>query len=164
MEVSYQKEYSFHLSFQLQTKWKMFRVIFSVSSICMSTMPMWLAQLAWAPHPSVRMLEQFGVTNQPCYSVKSTKEYSANQWTPYRGEGTTIMVKTSFEDTYPWNNSDRWGVTTSVDAMRWVIKAWEEGLVECQSDLGPLHLDTSKLLISLIFIDLGNFYWFQGAH
>ena len=54
MEVSYQKEYSFHLSFQLQTKWKMFRVIFNVSSICMSIMPMWPAQLAaWAPHPSV---------------------------------------------------------------------------------------------------------------
>ena len=55
------------------------------------------------------------------------------------------MVKTSFEDTYPWNNSDRWGVTTSVDAMRWVIKAWEEGLVECQSDLDNLENENSTL-------------------
>ena len=28
----------------------------------------------------------------------------------------------------------------------------------------PFHLVTPKLLILLIFIDLGNFYWFQGAH
>ena len=55
------------------------------------------------------------------------------------------MVKTSFEDTYPWNNSDRWGVTTPVDAMRWVIKAWDEGLVECQSDLDNLKNENSTL-------------------
>ena len=55
------------------------------------------------------------------------------------------MVKTSFEDTYPWNNSDRWGVTTSVDAMRWVIKAWDEGLVECRSDLDNLKNENSTL-------------------
>ena len=29
---------------------------------------------------------------------------------------------------------------------------------------GPLHLNTPNMLISLIFIDLGDFYWFQGAH
>ena len=55
------------------------------------------------------------------------------------------MVKTSFEDTYPWNNSDRWGVTTSVDTMKWVIKAWDEGQVEAQSDLDSLKSENATL-------------------
>ena len=48
------------------------------------------------------------------------------------------MVKTSFEETYPWNDSNRWAVTLSVDTMKWVIKAWDEGLVEAESDLESL--------------------------
>ena len=58
------------------------------------------------------------------------------------------MVKHSFEDNYPWNNSDRWGVTTSVETMRWVTKAWEEGLVESNTDLANLE-DFNKTLKSL---------------
>ena len=64
--------------------------------------------------------------------------------TPIRGI-TTITVKTSFEDTYPWNNSDRWGVTTSVDTMKWVIKAWDEGQVDAQSDLDSLKSENATL-------------------
>ena len=45
------------------------------------------------------------------------------------------MVKTSFEDTYPWNDSNRWAVTTLVETMKWVIKAYDEGLIEAQSEL-----------------------------
>ena len=48
------------------------------------------------------------------------------------------MVKTSYEETYPWNDSNRWAVTLSVDTMKWVIKAWDEGLVEAESDLESL--------------------------
>ena len=55
------------------------------------------------------------------------------------------MVKTSFEDTYPWNDSNRWGVSTSVDTMKWVIKAWDEGLVEAQSDLDSLESENATL-------------------
>ena len=48
------------------------------------------------------------------------------------------MVKTSYEETYPWNDSNRWAVTLSVDTMKWVIKAWDEGFVEAESDLESL--------------------------
>ena len=55
------------------------------------------------------------------------------------------MVKTSFEDTYPWNDSNRWAVTTSVETMKWVIKAWDEGLIEAQSDLDSLKSENATL-------------------
>ena len=55
------------------------------------------------------------------------------------------MVKTSFEETYPWNDSNRWAVTLSVDTMKWVIKAWDEGLVEAQSDLDSLKSENATL-------------------
>ena len=68
------------------------------------------------------------------------------------------MVKTSFEDTYPWNNSDRWGVTTSVDAMKWVIKAWNEGLIECKSDRDNLRHEneTLKSMQEILEVDNDN--------
>ena len=55
------------------------------------------------------------------------------------------MVKTSFEETYPWNDSNRWAVTASVETMKWVIKAWDEGLVEAQSDLDSLKSENATL-------------------
>ena len=55
------------------------------------------------------------------------------------------MVKTSFEETYPWNDSNRWAVTLSVDTMKWVIKAWDEGLVEAESDLESLKSENLTL-------------------
>ena len=55
------------------------------------------------------------------------------------------MVKTSFEDTFPWNDSNRWTVTLSVDTMKWVIKAWDEGLVEAESDLDSLKSENLTL-------------------
>ena len=58
------------------------------------------------------------------------------------------MVKNSFEECYPWTNSDRWGGTTSPDTMRWVTKAWEEGLVESKTDLANLE-DFNSTLKSL---------------
>ena len=58
------------------------------------------------------------------------------------------MVKNSFEEHCPWTNSDRWGVTTSPDTMRWVTKAWEEGLVESNTDLANLE-DFNSTLKSL---------------
>ena len=56
------------------------------------------------------------------------------------------MVKTSFEDTYPWSNSNRWLVTISVDTMKWVIKAYDEGLIEAQSDLDSLKSENVTLI------------------
>ena len=55
------------------------------------------------------------------------------------------MVKTSFEETYPWNDSNRWAVTLSVDTMKWVIKTWDEGLVEAESDLESLKSENLTL-------------------
>ena len=55
------------------------------------------------------------------------------------------MVKTSYEETYPWNDSNRWAVTLSVDTMKWVIKAWDEGLVEAESDLESLKSENLTL-------------------
>ena len=55
------------------------------------------------------------------------------------------MVKTSFEETYPWNDSNRWAVTLSVDTMKWVVKAWDEGLVEAESDLESLKSENITL-------------------
>ena len=55
------------------------------------------------------------------------------------------MVKFSFEETYPWNDSNRWAVTLSVDTMKWVIKTWDEGLVEAKSDLESLKSENLTL-------------------
>ena len=55
------------------------------------------------------------------------------------------MVKFSFEETYPWNDSNRWAVTLSVDTMKWVIKTWDEGLVEAESDLESLKSENLTL-------------------
>ena len=58
------------------------------------------------------------------------------------------MPKHSYEDTYPWYDSNRWGVTASVDTMKWVIKTWDEGLLESESDYKNL-VDFNSTLESL---------------
>ena len=58
------------------------------------------------------------------------------------------MPKHSYEDNYPWHDSNRWGVTASVETMKWVIKTWDEGLLESESDYKNL-VDFNSTLESL---------------
>ena len=66
------------------------------------------------------------------------------------------MVKTSYEDTYPWTNSDRWGVTISAETLRWVIKAWNEGKAECISDRDNLRSENEALKRMLNILEKDN--------
>ena len=58
------------------------------------------------------------------------------------------MPKHSYEETYPWHDSNRWGVTASVETMKWVIKTWDEGLQESELDYKNL-VDFNSTLKSL---------------
>ena len=58
------------------------------------------------------------------------------------------MPKNSFEDNFPWNDSNKWGVTTSPDTMKWATKAWEEGFLESKADHANL-VDFNSTLESL---------------
>ena len=66
------------------------------------------------------------------------------------------MVKTSYEDTYPWTNSDRWGVTTSAETLKWAIKAWNEGKAECKSDKDNLKSENEALRRMLNILEKDN--------
>ena len=55
------------------------------------------------------------------------------------------MVKHSYEDTYPWTTPDKWGVTISLEAIRWAARTWLERLEESKQDLANLK-DFNKVL------------------
>ena len=58
------------------------------------------------------------------------------------------MPKNSYEDSFPWAIADRWGITLSPETVRWAMKAWDEGLVECRTDCKNLK-DFNSTLKSL---------------
>ena len=58
------------------------------------------------------------------------------------------MVKYSYEDTLPWTAPDKWGVTISLEAIRWAARTWLEGLEESKQDLANLK-DFNKVLESV---------------
>ena len=58
------------------------------------------------------------------------------------------MPKHSFEENYPWNDSNKWGITTSPDTMKWATKAWEEGYLDSKADHANL-VDFNSTLDSL---------------
>ena len=66
------------------------------------------------------------------------------------------MVKTSYEDTYPWTNCDRWLVTTSSETLKWAIKAWNEGKAECKSDKDNLKSENEALRRMLNILEKDN--------
>ena len=66
------------------------------------------------------------------------------------------MVKTSYEDTYPWTNCDRWLVTTSTETLKWAIKAWNEGKSECKSDKDNLKSENEALKRILSVLEVTN--------
>ena len=49
------------------------------------------------------------------------------------------MVKHSYEDTYPWQESHKWGLSASAEVVRWATKTYDEGLVECKEDTANLR-------------------------
>ena len=55
------------------------------------------------------------------------------------------MVKHSYEDTYPWTTPDKWGVSVSLEAIRWAARTWLEGQEESKQDLANLK-DFNKTL------------------
>ena len=58
------------------------------------------------------------------------------------------MPKNSFEETYPWTDANKWGITTSPDTMKWATKAWDEGYLESKTDYTNL-VDFNATLESL---------------
>ena len=58
------------------------------------------------------------------------------------------MVKYSYEDTFPWTAPDKWGVTISLEAIRWAARTWLEGQEESKQDLANLK-DFNKTLESV---------------
>ena len=58
------------------------------------------------------------------------------------------MVKHSYEDTYAWQSTDRWGVSASAEVVKWATKTYDEGLVECKADSANLK-DFNATLKSL---------------
>ena len=48
------------------------------------------------------------------------------------------MPKHSYEDTYPWATADKWGITVSLETIRWATRAWDEGFEESKADLANL--------------------------
>ena len=45
----------------------------------------------------------------------------------------------SYEATHPWTTADKWGVSVSLEVIRWATRAWVEGQEESKKDLANLR-------------------------
>ena len=44
----------------------------------------------------------------------------------------------SYEATHPWTTADKWGVSVSLEVIRWATRTWVEGQEESKKDLANL--------------------------